>query len=241
MRGAYSLAERPPGAPEWSCAPLARISYYSLADMGLEGPSRAMTSWNAPVLFLPIWIVACVAGGVGCATWMVASTFGDRRAGRHRAANGLVIATGVVLFVAIVAWRASRLELRVWLLPWIGSASAAVAVCEGSVWIEIREPIPAGAFEISAWDEEEYRSILKSSTDQQRLGIRMRIAPHVRVRTWWFVLGAVLQFAWAVRRRLRRPGAGFCQACGYDLTKNESGICPECGVEIERAVVIGAE
>ena len=29
---------------------------------------------------------------------------------------------------------------------------------------------------------------------------------------------------------LRRvPGAGHCLACGYDLTGNQSGVCPECG------------
>ncbi len=29
--------------------------------------------------------------------------------------------------------------------------------------------------------------------------------------------------------RDRRPPAGHCQACGYNLTGNESGTCPECG------------
>ena len=32
-------------------------------------------------------------------------------------------------------------------------------------------------------------------------------------------------FAW-FRRKYRR---GHCQQCGYDLTGNESGVCPECG------------
>lgn len=33
---------------------------------------------------------------------------------------------------------------------------------------------------------------------------------------------------------LRRKGAprGHCRACGYDLTGNVSGICPECGKPI---------
>ena len=30
----------------------------------------------------------------------------------------------------------------------------------------------------------------------------------------------------------RRPKPGHCR-CGYDLTGNESGTCPECGVEVE--------
>ncbi len=27
----------------------------------------------------------------------------------------------------------------------------------------------------------------------------------------------------------RRSPKGHCQSCGYDLTGNESGVCPECG------------
>jgi hypothetical protein len=33
----------------------------------------------------------------------------------------------------------------------------------------------------------------------------------------------------AARKRARRGDAGRCLACGYDLTGNVSGICPECG------------
>ncbi len=32
----------------------------------------------------------------------------------------------------------------------------------------------------------------------------------------------------ALRHRRRIP-PGHCQQCGYDLTGNESGVCPECG------------
>ena len=32
--------------------------------------------------------------------------------------------------------------------------------------------------------------------------------------------------------RRRRKNAGLCTACGYNLTGNVSGVCPECGVEI---------
>ena len=35
-------------------------------------------------------------------------------------------------------------------------------------------------------------------------------------------------------RRDRRKPEGCCQQCGYDLTGNESGVCPECGTKIER-------
>ncbi len=33
-------------------------------------------------------------------------------------------------------------------------------------------------------------------------------------------------------RDRRRFPAGHCRRCGYDLTKNESGVCPECGAKI---------
>lgn len=32
--------------------------------------------------------------------------------------------------------------------------------------------------------------------------------------------------------RWRRRRMGMCLSCGYDLTGNESGTCPECGIEI---------
>lgn len=35
---------------------------------------------------------------------------------------------------------------------------------------------------------------------------------------------------WFVDRRRRQPG--FCAKCGYDLNKNVSGRCPECGQTI---------
>ena len=40
----------------------------------------------------------------------------------------------------------------------------------------------------------------------------------------------VIWVALRIRRSLRRENQpGHCQQCGYDLTGNVSGICPECG------------
>jgi hypothetical protein len=45
---------------------------------------------------------------------------------------------------------------------------------------------------------------------------------------------AVLPGMWFRRRlqRTRRLSAGCCSACGYDLTGNTSGVCPECGTAV---------
>ncbi len=45
-------------------------------------------------------------------------------------------------------------------------------------------------------------------------------------------------------RRWRRRKRGLCVRCGYNLTGNESGVCPECGTEFDPATVpraVGAD
>lgn len=45
------------------------------------------------------------------------------------------------------------------------------------------------------------------------------------------LLGLIPSFvAW---RSSRRTPPHCCQQCGYNLTGNESGVCPECGTEIK--------
>jgi hypothetical protein len=38
--------------------------------------------------------------------------------------------------------------------------------------------------------------------------------------------------AWSSYRRRRRRRRGVCVTCGYDLTGNVSGVCPECGTAV---------
>ena len=56
----------------------------------------------------------------------------------------------------------------------------------------------------------------------------------------WFVqlmgLACGVSAAWqalGAARRRRRAATGLCAACGYDLTGNVSGVCPECGAAAE--------
>ena len=40
------------------------------------------------------------------------------------------------------------------------------------------------------------------------------------------ILPTIWLYKWNKRRKL---GPNACPACGYDLTGNETGVCPECG------------
>lgn len=46
------------------------------------------------------------------------------------------------------------------------------------------------------------------------------------------ILGATVAQSWFIRRRLLGLIPHLCNPCGYDLTSNTSGICPECGREV---------
>ena len=51
-------------------------------------------------------------------------------------------------------------------------------------------------------------------------------------------LTAVLPLSWLLvllgSLDLRRRRPGLCSTCGYDLTGNASGVCPECGTTVIR-------
>lgn len=65
-------------------------------------------------------------------------------------------------------------------------------------------------------------------------GIRSGSGPTIPMNHWFvptYVIALPL-FGVALAPLLfrRRPAAGCCRTCGYDLTGNVSGRCPECGV-----------
>ncbi len=56
---------------------------------------------------------------------------------------------------------------------------------------------------------------------------------------FWLIIAVLLPPWWLmgrkVRRRKRWASRGRCLSCGYDLTGNESGACPECNAAVEAA------
>ncbi len=55
-----------------------------------------------------------------------------------------------------------------------------------------------------------------------------QFTPAVIIPHWILFAIAVVPTVY-LRWRYRRPPRGHCQSCGYDLTGNVSGRCPECG------------
>lgn len=73
----------------------------------------------------------------------------------------------------------------------------------------------------------------------QRLGFGWgwpgRLSTAVMLPYWLFLIPAAVVPGIQFRRWYRartRPRTGCCLACGYDLTGNTSGVCPECGTAI---------
>jgi hypothetical protein len=54
----------------------------------------------------------------------------------------------------------------------------------------------------------------------------------VVVPYWFLVTIAAATTIGSAERTSRRTPSGCCMACGYNLTGNVSGVCPECGITI---------
>ena len=59
-------------------------------------------------------------------------------------------------------------------------------------------------------------------------GVRFQILVVVAVLLAYPIIAVVAGRRLSRRRRMR-ASRGLCETCGYDLTGNESGVCPECG------------
>ena len=105
-------------------------------------------------------------------------------------------------------------------------------------WSYVTDPTPRGASpglwgEIAARDRDgrlRGLGIAWSRVDYNFDGQRVRRSlylPH-----WLFAAAAAVAPANRLRRALRsrrRRAPGLCAVCGYNLTGNVSGVCPECG------------
>ncbi len=98
---------------------------------------------------------------------------------------------------------------------------------------------------IGAWQFSRHHSVFFTNSKGRHLGLSpdleakaMSIAVlapwRSLVSALWGLTGALALYpAWALMfgpvRRWRRRRRGLCVGCGYNLTGNVSGVCPECG------------
>ena len=57
---------------------------------------------------------------------------------------------------------------------------------------------------------------------------------YILIPFWTVFIAVATPTAILWYRHRNRLIPGFCSKCSYDLTGNESGICPECGTEVKR-------
>jgi len=77
-----------------------------------------------------------------------------------------------------------------------------------------------------------------TSAGPYAISIQITYSPRFSLPLWPVLLvTAVLPVLWMMREYRRRRGRrrtlnGLCAACGYSVTGNTSGTCPECGTPI---------
>jgi hypothetical protein len=90
-------------------------------------------------------------------------------------------------------------------------------VAAGAVGMWAHDPIKDFAFRAC-------RSILPDDVGVVRLGRWLRVTYNVGLALPGIIVAALVAHRW------QKPNpANACRECGYDLTGNTSGRCPECG------------
>lgn len=96
---------------------------------------------------------------------------------------------------------------------------------------------PVRPVKTRTWNLRDFNITIDRGGEFEHDPIAYRLIVHVR--SW--VLALLAAVVWPLflrgcirkRRRRLRARQGRCASCGYDLTGNESGVCPECGQPVE--------
>ncbi len=147
-------------------------------------------------------------------------------------------------------WRRSRPRT---ILERAGVAALALIA---AAWVTSQNHrVQIGVRNAEAWlDSGRVSAVWRTGRLGQRAPWRFACGPATAVTRWWLPgmspverfyladrgsVGVRVSLAWLGLLMLtltavlwlhdRRPPKGHCQNCGYDLTGNRSGACPECG------------
>ena len=142
--------------------------------------------------------------------------------------------TGVVLsFMTVVIWIASLwCHFRLALTDNRGieiSRGALMAFDFNVPWYRLR-PGPA----VESHDRVGFGFVSPDAQWRKNLGISSIRASIIVLPLWLALLLTAIPTAWLWHRDRRliscSPDHLFCSGCGYDLTRNTSGVCSECGL-----------
>ena len=117
--------------------------------------------------------------------------------------------------VVIVIWNAS---IGVW---WFLDNRSYDFFCQ----VSLREA--AWDYRASLWPFIEHGSLVAPST--------RRPATVLYIPIWMFLVPSALASWYFYHRARRKRLIGCCKKCGYNLTGNTTGVCPECGATIPPA------
>jgi hypothetical protein len=115
----------------------------------------------------------------------------------------------------------ARLGRKERILKWaglIGSVLVAITWAVSLRWV-LADDIQSGRFSFSAIQSGgfRWRPLMQLAFIQLPLWIPFLLFAIPTVYVWW---------------RDRRIPPGHCRKCGYNLTGNVSGVCPECGERV---------
>lgn len=139
-----------------------------------------------------------------------------------------------------------RLELRGDTRVWVGASRSRLALAYAAPH-DRRAPLQTWDQELGPFQVECSRSpgvprlcgtALSKLNDRERKALRLADAVIVEISAppWaplaLFTAGPVWCLLGVRLRRARRRRRGCCLKCGYNLTGNVSGVCPECGAPV---------
>jgi hypothetical protein len=129
-------------------------------------------------------------------------------------------------------------------ITWLGSAFWRIQWSNGRTRIFLAEggltvsrqswqvPLKTWEFCRSTHQRLSYWWIRQGVLDLSSVAATPRKIRFINLPLWMplmMTIGAAWMIHWQHRKRIMQ---GHCQACGYNLTGNTSGVCPECGTPI---------
>jgi hypothetical protein len=140
--------------------------------------------------------------------------------------------SGLMLLVSVTAWTVSAFAECV-LLYSTGETVYTVELHPGRMrTMYARYPTPEDGFQCHVAKPERVTLFPKFRC------VRRSLASDLSLPLWILALAAAAIFAATFSRS--KPAPGHCRKCGYDLTGNVSGRCPECGESAPRRDVPGS-